>query len=686
MHWSLSAKEKELPSDLISLISEPIEPFKVETIVRLATENKEKREAAEKQYSNPEGDKSGDESSGKPVRHFSLQQGNTVIHYPITNFADESSFKFSKVLDIGVPNYNLYELFSESTLKDLFDGYNNSIVSYGESFSGKSYTIFGNEEFDGLATLFFTDILQRKREVEAGNNGNITMSLQVSVLEVMMEKVYDLLVPIQDRKPMKSHHETKKFYQYFHEATNEYVSSMKEFDRLIKQAQEHRDISCQKMDSKRSISNVIIRVDLEQLDRKKETVTHSTLTLVDLCGSNKFDKDIDSKFGVENVKKLNLSISNIETVVNTIIGNQAINKIYTENGVTPSTTIATQRVPYKESQLTGILQDVFGGNCRTRVILNCFEDKVHHDETITTLRFGSLLQEMVNFVKVDKSGLNSKKKLDVIVDDMKVREDNYLTKIQLLEKEVSRLNKLKDETRDTAVLEEKLSEKEDENKKLREQLETLTQLYNNSDPKEAEDNKKIIQTLMEKCEAVAELQLKLEGQLHENSIMKADNDIQSVKIETLETMNTKLLDQLQTQESSSQDVLKSNAILKKEIETLAKVTETQKGKIKSLESRIRDSSAMSSVESSPRKGSMSSSSMNTMLPIEETESQTKSWGFSNPSTKGSSFWGTRKVSSSSVNTITSQDSVHLKPLKKGFNLKSIKVVNGQETPQAESSP
>lgn len=681
MHWSLSAKEAELPSDLISLIAEPIEPFRVEAVVRLTTENKEKRAAAEQQYTSSN---EQEESSNKP-RHFSLQKDNTVIHYPITNFADESTFNFKKVLDVGEPQSNLYELV-KPVLTDIFDGYNCAVVSYGESLSGKTYTVFGNDESDGLATLFFTDILQKKREVEAGSNGNITMGLQISVVEVMMEKVYDLLVPIQERKPMKSHHETKKFHLYFQEATKEYISTMKEFDRLIKQAKEHRDMSYQKMDSKRSISHVIIRIELEQLDRAQETVTRSSLTITDLCGSNKFDKEIDSKLGVENIKKLNQSVANVQTVVNTVIQNQSVNKLYTENGLTPSTTLTTQRVPYKESQLTGLLQDVFGGNCRTRMILNCFEDKAHHEETISTLRFGSMVQEMVNFVRADKSGLNSKKKLDVIVDDMKVREDNYLTKIKLLEQEIGRLNKKQEDVGTEEELTEKLNASEDENKKLREQLETLSQLFNSSDPKEAEDNKKIIQTLMEKCEAVAELQLKLEGQLHENSIMKADNDIKSAKVETLETMNTKLLDQLQTQESSSQDVLKSNAILKKELDALAKLSEAQKEKIKILETRLRDSSisAMSSVESSPRKGSISSSSMNTMLPIEETESQSKSWGFSNPSTKGTSFWGSRKVSSSSVTTITSQDSIHLKPLKKGFNLKSIKV-NNQE-PQDQSSP
>lgn len=166
--------------------------------------------------------------------------------------------------------------------------------------------------------------------------------------------------------------------------------------------------------------------------------------------------------------------------------------------------------------------------------------------------------------------------------------------------------------------------------------------------------------------------------MHENSILKGDGEIKDAKIRTLETMNSRLVEQLQNQESSTQDILKSNGILKKELEALSNISKSQQEKIKILEAKLRDSVVISSTESSPRKGSVSSSSINTMLPIDESDGQSKSWGFVSSSSKTGNFWGGRKVSTSSMTTITSQDSFQPKPLKKGFSLNTVKPKNEPE--------
>lgn len=672
MHWSLGSKDTErLPSDLISLTAKPIEPSPVTAVVRLATANKEKLAELEKQRS------ADTQDVVKQVRHFTLQENNTIIHYPITNFADESIFNFEKVYDVGVPLVDIHKSLSESVLKDIYDGYDVSIISYGEAGSGKSFTLFGNEDSDGIIALTFQDIIQKKRELE--KDQNTIVNIQISALEISLEKVYDMLHSADDRKPLKSHHETKKFGLYYQEANNEYINSIKEFDKVMKLIQDNKEASEKKMDSKRSTSHVVIRCSVEQLDRVHGTITSSNIMFADLCGSNRFEKDVDQKLGVENIKKLNLSISNLESVVNSVLQNQQKNHLYIENKLVPSVNSSDlQRIPYKDSQLTGLIQEALGGNSRTRVVLNCFDDKSHHEETIATLRFGVQLQNILNFVRADVTGLNSKKTLDLLIDNMKVIENNYDQRITLLESELNKLADTVKKAKVTEELETEIVEKNDEIKKLREQLETMTQLFNNIDPKESEDTKKIIQTLMEKCESVAQLQLELEGQLHENSILKGDGEIKDAKIRTLETMNSRLVEQLQNQESSTQDILKSNGILKKELEALSNISKSQQEKIKILEAKLRDSVVISSTESSPRKGSVSSSSINTMLPIDESDGQSKSWGFVSSSSKTGNFWGGRKVSTSSMTTITSQDSFQPKPLKKGFSLNTVKPKNEPE--------
>ncbi|KAL6976935.1 hypothetical protein U1Q18_025722 [Sarracenia purpurea var. burkii] len=69
----------------------------------------------------------------------------------------------------------------------VFDGQNVSIIAYGAGGSGKTYTIQGTEEKQGLAILAIAEVLSMAE--------NIEKSVAVSFYELIQDHVYDILDP-----------------------------------------------------------------------------------------------------------------------------------------------------------------------------------------------------------------------------------------------------------------------------------------------------------------------------------------------------------------------------------------------------------------------------------------------------------------------------------------------------------
>lgn len=53
----------------------------------------------------------------------------------------------------------IYETLGKSLLNDIFTGYNSCLLTYGQSASGKTYTIMGTEVYKLLRNIYLTNFL-----------------------------------------------------------------------------------------------------------------------------------------------------------------------------------------------------------------------------------------------------------------------------------------------------------------------------------------------------------------------------------------------------------------------------------------------------------------------------------------------------------------------------------------------
>ncbi|KAJ7322791.1 Kinesin-like protein kif21a [Desmophyllum pertusum] len=76
--------------------------------------------------------------------------------HPQVVLGKDKAFTFDHVFDIESKQFVIYEQCLRDSLKDVFDGYNATVLAYGQTGSGKTYT-------RGLALI--SPCLQKKKEL-----------------------------------------------------------------------------------------------------------------------------------------------------------------------------------------------------------------------------------------------------------------------------------------------------------------------------------------------------------------------------------------------------------------------------------------------------------------------------------------------------------------------------------------
>lgn len=101
---------------------------------------------------------------------------------------------FDRVYQPGVPQRDVYNLAANDTVIQILNGYNGTILSYGQTGAGKSFSMFGadihSEDMKGIIPRAGDHIF---RHIATCDNKDIEFSVRCSFLEIYNESVNDLL-------------------------------------------------------------------------------------------------------------------------------------------------------------------------------------------------------------------------------------------------------------------------------------------------------------------------------------------------------------------------------------------------------------------------------------------------------------------------------------------------------------
>ena len=110
----------------------------------------------------------------------------------INSLHSPQKFNFDRIYSYDSESQMIYKEVCQDIIKSIIDGYNGSIFMYGQTTSGKTFTMLGTPNSPGILPCSLNDIFILVNRLEQ-NNKNVMINIFCSYLEIYNEKINDLL-------------------------------------------------------------------------------------------------------------------------------------------------------------------------------------------------------------------------------------------------------------------------------------------------------------------------------------------------------------------------------------------------------------------------------------------------------------------------------------------------------------
>ena len=312
-------------------------------------------------------------------------------------------FTFDQVFPSTSLQHQIFDYAAKPLLNEVFEGINCTLFCYGQTSSGKTFTMEGisnDVSLKGIiprAMLFIFDkIKTMSREIE--------FSIKCSYYQIYNEKIQDLL---DTRKTDLQIREDKCKGIWVEDCTEIYVNSANEMYEVFQCGTNNRTVSATEMNKGSSRSHSLFVVTIFQKNIVTDSSKSAKVFFVDLAGSEKMSKTgISGGVGLKEAQNINKSLMTLGMVINAL----------TENA---------NHVPYRDSKLTRVLQESLGGNSQTTLIITCSPSNVNASESLSTLRFGQRAKLIKN--KVVANTVKSVKELMLRISELEAKLKKYET-------------------------------------------------------------------------------------------------------------------------------------------------------------------------------------------------------------------------------------------------------------------
>ena len=226
------------------------------------------------------------------------QDGNNYQYDDPSTFTMHS-FSFDRIYPPESSQQEVYDTTARSAVTSILEGYNSTILAYGQTGTGKTYTMEGfkfniNDPQRGIIPRSMEEIF---KFIENSSNSQTTFMVRASYLQIYMEVISDLLRP--ERSNLGIREDKKK--GLFVDGLSEWaVRNPNEIYTLIRKGAQSRATAYTKANDVSSRSHAVFIIVVEQLkpiqeeynpiDNGGEVPKHvrvGKLNLVDLAGSER---------------------------------------------------------------------------------------------------------------------------------------------------------------------------------------------------------------------------------------------------------------------------------------------------------------------------------------------------------------------------------------------------------------
>ena len=161
-------------------------------------------------------------------------------------------FNYDYVFDMSSTQHQIYETAALPIVESVLEGFNGTIFAYGQTSSGKTHTMQGVDITDPESMGIIPRIVKHIFNQIDEASEDIEFTVKVSMIEIYMERIRDLLDP---KKINLQVHEDKEKGVFIGDVTETYVTEAYEVNQIMQIGNENRSIGVTDMNKQSSRSH-----------------------------------------------------------------------------------------------------------------------------------------------------------------------------------------------------------------------------------------------------------------------------------------------------------------------------------------------------------------------------------------------------------------------------------------------
>ncbi|KAG8762922.1 kinesin motor protein cin8 [Ceratobasidium sp. 423] len=330
------------------------------------------------------------ETDGPRSEEITIETALPQSTFGVYTPAPTRTYPFDRVFGPEADQALVYHDIVAPALEEVLNGYNCTLFAYGQTGTGKTYTMQGDlsPTLTGNPSADAGIIPRTLHKLFLYLENSVTdYSVKVSFVELYNEELRDLLAsdfkePSANAQPMgiasgsgasglKIFDDVAKKGTFIQGLEEAHVRGAQHAIEVLRKGSERRQIAATKFNDHSSRSHSIFTLTVHTKETSSDgndLIKTGKLNLVDLAGSENIGRS-----GAENKRAREAGMIN--------------QSLLTLNRVITALVERSPHVPYRESKLTRLLQDSLGGRTKTCIIATVSPARCNMEETLSTLDY-----------------------------------------------------------------------------------------------------------------------------------------------------------------------------------------------------------------------------------------------------------------------------------------------------------
>lgn len=339
---------------------------------------------------------------------------NTSNDSSIVGKMSAKTFTVDQVFGPGADQEMIFNKVALPLFNEFVQGFNCTIFAYGQTGTGKTHTMCGddrtiNGSYSPDAGIIPRVLFQLFTTLQGNPHTANNFVVKCSLVEIYNESLKDLL-NAKSRKELKIYEESirtipgkaDKSAVFIKDLDEICVRNAMEGIELLRKGLIDRKTASTNMNKASSRSHTIFSISLYKKD-SEDYYRFSKMNLVDLAGSENISRSGATDLQAKEAGLINRSLLSLGKVINALVDNNL--------------------PPYRDSKLTRLLKDSLGGETKTVLIANISPSRLDADETTKTLEYASKAKNIMNTPQVGNLMLKHVIVRDLVDEASKLRKD-----------------------------------------------------------------------------------------------------------------------------------------------------------------------------------------------------------------------------------------------------------------------